>query len=270
MHAVTDVVFDDAWPLGSSVRNTSRNASIWAAEPEFGAPSGRRVLRQSNAFFFEDKLQCLLAPVVVPADAVVEIWLRPDPQTAPRAVAIVLEAGGTHRAWWGDESAVEGGIRDLAPAERRGPLPQPGEWTKLVLTAAELGLKPGQRVTQFSLQETGGVVYWDALAIRGRVDPANDPLSSFALWWKQAGSRVIPDVPGDLAPVLKDGPAKAMNHKPELVAKLQEFYLTYAARPTTDDLTAKRKAWLTARAAREAADAAITGTMVSIDGGLSI
>jgi len=260
--AVTDVVFDDAWPLGSSVRNTSRNASTWLADPALRAPSGRRVLRQANAYFFEDKLQCQLTPVVVPDDAVVEVWLRPDPHNVPQAVSLLLEGGGNHRAWWGDEAALDGGIRGLALSERRGPLPKPGEWTKLSLTGAELGLKPGQRITQLTLQETGGVVYWDALSIRGRVEPAKDPLSSFSVWWKQAGAKPIPDMPGDLAAVLKDGPAKAKDHKPEAVAKLQEFYLTYVARPATDDLTAKRKAWLTARAAREAADTAIEGTMV--------
>ena len=36
-----DVVFDDSFPLGSVVRNTSRNASNWVADPSFGRLSGR-------------------------------------------------------------------------------------------------------------------------------------------------------------------------------------------------------------------------------------
>ncbi|MFO0823125.1 MAG: hypothetical protein U0792_08390 [Gemmataceae bacterium] len=34
--AVTDVVFDDTFPLGSSNRNTTRNAAQWIADPAFG------------------------------------------------------------------------------------------------------------------------------------------------------------------------------------------------------------------------------------------
>src|SRR5262249_36786734 len=45
---VRDIVFDDAFPLGMAVKSKSRNASTWLAEPKFGAPAGKRVLRQAS------------------------------------------------------------------------------------------------------------------------------------------------------------------------------------------------------------------------------
>src|SRR5205823_514725 len=54
-------------------------------------------------------------------------------------------------------------------------------------------------------------------------------------------------------------------HPAEAVAKLRAFYLAFVARPADEQLAASRAAWERARADREAADAAIPGTMIFRD-----
>ncbi|MBS0211222.1 MAG: DUF1553 domain-containing protein [Planctomycetes bacterium] len=260
----TDVVFDDFFPLGAVLRNTSRNAPNWIADPPFGAPSGRRVLKQANSHFFEDTVQSQLLPVIVPEDGRFEVWLRVDPENVPDGVSIVLgSTGGTRRVWWGNDDALDGGFPGIAQSERIGPLPEPGQWTRLIVSAKDFGLKAGQRVNSIALQQAGGVVYWDAFAVQGIVAPEKDPLASFTNWWQGVGQKAPADVPAELQAILTAGPKKEAT--PELRAKLQNFYLAYVARPVNHLLATRRREWESARAARSAAEYAMNGTMIYRD-----
>lgn len=259
-----DVVFDDYFPLGASVRNTSRNASDWVDQPTFGAPSGRRVLRQSNAHFHEDAVQIPLQSVAIPVAGAFETWLYLDPNNTPAAVSVVLgTSSGNRRVWWGDEKSADGGLRGAKPEERIGRLPPPGAWSKLSFSAESLNLKPGDMLTAVTVQEAGGVACWDAFAVSGASVLATDPAASFLAWRKAQTGKTPGDVPGELKDVLKDGLEK--QHEPQLVDKLKHFYLAYVARPINEDLSAKRRAWQTAKAVRLAAEDAVIGTLIFRD-----
>jgi hypothetical protein len=258
---VADVLFDDASPLASLTRNTTRNAADWLTDPAFGAKSGRRVLRQANSFFHEDIIQPQLRPFVVPANGTFEAWVRLDPIHPPQALAIQL--GNGKKVWWGQEPTGESPYGGGGPGTRHGPLPAPGQWAKLSVATAELGLKEGQAVTSIKLQEYGGVVCWDAVALTGERNPASDPLASFRVWWKGLGGKAPPELPGDLHALAAGGPDK--QHPPEKVARLRAFYLAFIARPAGDELAARQAEWERARADRQAADAAIPGTMIFRD-----
>src|SRR5213078_2234471 len=114
----------------------------------------------------------------------------------------------------------------------KGPLPAPGQWAQLSVAATDLGLKEGRAVSALTLQEYGGVAYWDAVALSG---------------------------------VVAAGPEKPQSA--EAVARLRAFYLAYIARPVTDELAARQADWERARADREAAEDAIPGTMTFADRG---
>ncbi|HET6573465.1 MAG TPA: DUF1549 domain-containing protein, partial [Fimbriiglobus sp.] len=180
---VSDVLFDDAFPYGSSSQNTSRNAADWVADPAFGAKSGRRVLRQANSYFHEDAVTFRLRPFVVPENGVFVAWVRLDPAHPPGALAV---DAGKGKVWWGTEpedSPYGGGKMGT----RKGPLPAPGQWAALTVTAADLRLKPGQAIASLTMQEFGGVAYWDAVTLTGEADPAADQRASFQAWWKKLG-----------------------------------------------------------------------------------
>jgi hypothetical protein len=260
--AVADVLFDDTFPLAMTNRNTSRNAAEWVTDPRFGPKSGRRVLRQANSFFHEDVMQPRLRPVVVPGNGVFEAWVRLDPKQPPAALAVQL--GGGKKMWWGQQPAgtsAEYGGGSLGT--RKGPLPAPGQWAKLSVGTAELELKEGQLIGSITLQEYGGVVWWDALALSGELAPASDPLASFQVWWKGLNGRAPPELPAELKEVAVGGPAK--KDDPQAVAKLRAFYLAFVARPVSDDLAQRQAEWEKARTDHAAAADAIPGTMVFRD-----
>ncbi len=257
--AIREVLFDDTFPFGATSRNITRNAPDWVADPPFGAKSGRRVLRQANSFFHEDHVEFHLRPIVTPAGARLEAWVRLDPRQPAAAVSLVL-AGG-RKVWWGREPAArpaEGGGHVLGA--RLGPLPAPGRWGRLTATAAELGLKPGQPVGALTVQSYGGVACWDAAALTGTSPPGPDHGASFGVWWQGLGGKAPPELPAELHAVAAGGPGG--KHTPEAVAKLRAFYWAFVARPTGGEWAACRAAWERARADHEAADAAIPGTLV--------
>ncbi|OWK43813.1 PSD1 and planctomycete cytochrome C domain-containing protein [Fimbriiglobus ruber] len=257
---VVDLLFDDTFPLAASSRNTTRNAADWVTDPSFGAKAGRRVLRQANSFFQEDVITPHLRPWVVPTKGAFEAWVRLDPGHPPAAVAVQL---GGKKVWWGSEGTATGPYAGGRLGTRKGPLPTPGTWTKLTAPTADLGLKDGQTVGSITLQEYGGVTYWDAVALVGESTPAGDKLASFQVWWKGLGGNSPLELPAELKSVVVGGPDK--KHPPEGVAKLRAFYLAYIARPVSDELASLQAAWEKARADHEAAETAIPGTMIYRD-----
>ena len=257
---VTDVLFDDTFPVGSSNRNTTRNAADWVTDPAFGAKSGRRVLRQANSYFHEDAIDFRLRPVVVPDKGTLAAWVWLDPTHPPAAVA--LQVNGK-KLYWGGEATADSGYGTGGFGVRQGPLPQPGAWVHLSVPTAEFGLAAGGRIGSLTLQEYGGIAHWDEVMVSGEADPASDPLASLRVWLKGLGGKAPPELPAELHGLI-GGKAVGPPTR-EAVAGLRAFYLTHIARPGTETLAARRAAWDKARADREAADDAVPATMTFRD-----
>jgi mono/diheme cytochrome c family protein len=256
------VIFDDLFSLGTVQRNTSRNAPVWIDRPDFGAPSGRRVLEQANGQFFEHLLTPELIPVTVPEkNARFEIAVRPDPLSPPQAISIVLNG---KRVYWGDPAAFEVyNAGSPAKVVSMGAMPEPGKWTTLSFDPAVLEIGPGSRLNSIAVQMVGGRVSWDRFVVKGELIPAKDPLASFALWWQSHGKKAPSDLPGALVKSLTDGPDKTTDAKAR--EALLAFYLRRIAHPSEGSLAAPRAAWEAARVAVAAADEAIPTTLIFND-----
>ncbi len=239
---VRDELFDDAFPQWATSRNTSRNAADWVTDPPFGAKSGRRVLRQANTFFHEDAIQYKIRPLAMPTNGSLEVWVRIDADQPP--VALAVQLSGSKKVWWGKETHA-----GRVGGSRIGDLPAPGTWAKLSVPASDLGLKPGHGISSLTLQEYGGLAYWDAAALVGETAPATDPLASFSVWKKGLGAKPPAEVPAD-------------------ATKLKEFYLSNIVRSVNDESTKRRAAWTKAQIDRIAADDAIPGTLIFRDMGM--
>jgi hypothetical protein len=261
---VHDVLFDDTFPLAASNSNTTRNAADWVTDPPFSAKSGRRVLRQANSFFHQDAIRFHLRPVVVPTQGVFEAWVWLDPMQPPGAIAVQL--GGGRNAWWGKESGEGNKFMGGEKGDRKGPLPKPGEWARLTISCADIGLKDGQQLASLNLQEFGGVVYWDVVALTGQSERATSPLDSFRIWWKGLNGKAPPELPSELNAVVAGGPDKQQST--EGAAKLQAFYLAFIARPISDELAKAQTDWEKARSDHAAAEDAIPGSLIFRDLGM--
>lgn len=259
----TQVIFDDDFLFGSNVRTVTRNPPIWDTLPAFGVKSGQRALRQESSFMSEARIEPKTRPVVIPRDARFEVWVRVDPAYVPDAIALTFGTAGIPRVFWGDENVLVERFAGNDKARRLGDLPKAGEWTRLSFTLEQSGLKSGDRPGYINVQQAGGMVWWDHLTVTGQTTPAEDPLASFRTWWKAAGKNATVDVPGPLQKTLTEGPGKPTT--PAQRAALLQFYLAHVARTADKGLMEKRSAWEAAVARREAADDAITATLVFRD-----
>src|SRR5262245_51696664 len=138
---VREVLFDEAFPLGSVSRSNSRNAITMVVDPPFKAASGRRAIHQAFGSNRTDTVEFKLRPIVVPHEAMLECWLRAEPLDVPESVAIGV-AGSTRNTngksveWKRTERGL---VRDGSPEG----VVIPGQWTRLIVPVADLGLKPG-------------------------------------------------------------------------------------------------------------------------------
>ena len=251
---IRDVLFDDAAPFGSSVRSSSRNPIDWITDPEFKAASGRRVIRQAFGSTSTEDIEFKLRPVVIPHDATFEVLLRVDPADLPNSVA--FGANGKTVNWnKTDAGYVRSGSTQTEIVA--------GQWNRLIVTAADLGLKPGDRLNGVKLIQVGGIAYWDAVTLVGNSDPATDPLESLLAWRKSLGKNVPPDLPGELHGLIQGGPEKVLTA--EEAQKLRRFYLAVVARPINEEVASARAAWEFARVAQVIADETAPGTFIYKD-----
>ena len=252
---VREVLIDDVLPIGSTARSTSRNAIDWVTDPPFKAVSGRRVIRQAFGSSYNDDIEFKLRPIVIPEEAIFEFSVRVEATEIPASIGFGLVNGKTV-TWTRTDAGL---VRE--PAKQLEIMP--GQWNKLTVSAADLGLKAGDRLNGLRLGETGGIACWDAITLTGQADRSTDPLESLTAWRKALGTSVPPELPGDLNSLIQAGPGKELSV--EDATRLRRYYLSVIARPVNDDLASDRSALEAARTARIVADETAPGTFIFKD-----
>ncbi len=90
-------------------------------------------------------------------------WVYLDAENPPQAVMLQFNDGTwDHRAVWGSD-AIDYGKRAQSWAGyfRAGDLPATGQWVRLEVPAADVGLKPGSTVAGQAWTQFAGLTYWD-------------------------------------------------------------------------------------------------------------
>lgn len=99
-------------------------------------------------------------------------WVRIDPQDPPQELMLQFHRDGTweHRAVWGAERIPFGPVGQDVPARRRhGALPPAGEWVRLEVDPARVGLLEGGPVDGMAFTQFGGRVHWAEAGVETRV-----------------------------------------------------------------------------------------------------
>ena len=93
------------------------------------------------------------------------LWI--DPESPPETVMLQWNDGDwNHRAFWGEDKINFGGIGNDTPAHKpMGPLPTIGEWVRLEVNPADVGLEPGSVLNGMAFAQLGGTAYWDVAGI---------------------------------------------------------------------------------------------------------
>lgn len=239
---IHDVWLDDDLPIGSSHRNTSRNAEVWATAEQVPIPVGKRALRQEFGDYYQESVDGGLLPRTVPQQPELEVWLRIDKRHAPRGVMVELNtSAGQRRFGWGDVKSLGRGEFNTDKQVRIGELPSAGEWVKMTIPTDRLNLEPGTFVDSFVLAQFGGICWWDGLAINGSEPAKEDPRTSIDAWWSYAKGKTIPVVPKEVAETLKEGKREGLSEGTEFQIRSQ--FAKHVARIVPLELRQARETW---------------------------
>ncbi len=213
------VWFDDAFPEGAQVA-ASGHPTTFVDAPVL---SGAKSLKRGGPGMAQDYYQAGAQPLEVPQDPVFFVHVYVDPADPAEEVMIQFHTDNwKHRALWGAD-VIDFGAKGTTERFVAGGLPAAGQWVKLEVPGASMGLVPGMKVVGFAFTVHGGTVYFDKMGVTGRVDPAGDPQQSFVAWRAAQAGKDTPGAPGDLNGWLKEGPDKPRSA--EELKRLRDFYV---------------------------------------------
>ncbi|MEQ8785412.1 MAG: PSD1 and planctomycete cytochrome C domain-containing protein [Pirellulaceae bacterium] len=151
-----------------------------------------------------------------------------DPENPPREIMLQFNDGSwDHRAYWG-ENLIEWGTEGAVSRVAMGSLPETGQWVRLEVPAAKVGLKPGSRVAGWAFTQFDGKVYWDKAGVVTR-NPKGLERRSLAVWAKaHRGDKDLPREILDIAKLDDDKRNEAQQ------AKLTNYFVEHVYEDARD------------------------------------
>lgn len=108
------------------------------------------------------------------------VWI--DPKNPPREIMLQwFSTNWLHRAYWG-ENLVNFGADNTTERRKMGPLPAAGQWVRLEVDAAKVGIKPGTVIKGWAYTQHDGTAYWDKGGLTTRVPQGQQTYDSLSAW----------------------------------------------------------------------------------------
>jgi hypothetical protein len=213
---VETVWIDDDLPAGATLQGEGPGRWVAAPEPVF---SGTRSLKQQGRGVQQHSFTGASPLVLRPGDKLfAHVWL--DAKEPPKSIMFQWHDGTwEHRAYWGLDACLLAGRADGPNHREIGPLPKPGQWTRLEVTAEAVNLAPGAKLTGWSFVQNGGTVYFDKAGVV--TQPGADRYLHSQLAWEER-DRNNNGLPGPVKEALKLEPAKRSEAQ---AATLRNHYL---------------------------------------------
>lgn len=243
-----DLVAENVWieddtPAGANLQGNGQDPHWrWVTGPDHPVYSGNRSTHREasglNQHFFTGASE----PLVISAGDVLFAWVYLDPANPPEVVQLQFNNGDwNHRARWGTNKAHAPNLTGAGNHEA-GPLPPTGQWVKLEVPAATVGLSPGDQINGWAFTQFGGSVYYDCA---GLLIPDARYKWSRAIWEAQAqGDASVPEA---LRIVIATPPTERTADQDRAVL---DHYLRHNHEPTREKLATleAERAQLLARA----------------------
>lgn len=196
------VWIDDDAPDGAKLQGNGR---VWqwhrGGTKRVPTPhSGTRLLRRSGRGLNQDFFTGARTPLLVQdGDRLfAHAWL--DPKDPPRSVQLQFNVGGSweHRVRWG--APAHGAGRKNGADFVAGELPKTGEWVRLEVDLASVGIRPGEAINGWAFTKVDGTVCWDRAGVHTHGPPDDSHRRSLSAW--EPIGRESADVPEDVRTAL--------------------------------------------------------------------
>ncbi|ADB19199.1 protein of unknown function DUF1549 [Pirellula staleyi DSM 6068] len=182
-----------------------------------------------------------------------------DPTNPPKEVMLQFNDGNwEHRCYWGDNS-IDWGAAGTASRIEMGPLPKTGEWVRLEVEAAKVGLAPGAALNGWAFTQNGGTVYWDTAGIVTRTPQLGRSFESLAAWQSYEKSQAKSSIPKPIKDLIaKEADKQTDDDK----AKIREYFLENIHKSSKEKLQAFVKRTEELKAEKTKVEGAIPTSLV--------
>lgn len=250
------VLIEDALPPGAAPQADEPNSGRWVSAPQ-PVLSGKLSLKRSGPGLHQHAFTGAPPLEMRPDDMLFTyVWL--DPNEPPRSVMLEWYDGSwEHRAFWGADACHLAGQADAPNHRRVGELPKSGQWARLQVSAAAVGLAAGAKVSGWAFVQNGGTAYFDRAGVHARPEDERYRLSQRT--WEQR-DRDLGKLPAPVKEALRVEPAKRTAAQQAVVRDHYVRFIYGPARGIFDPLNGKFDA-VTAK--HREADEAIPSVMVS-------
>ena len=155
---------DDDLPAGATVEG---DGLVWIEDKAL-VHAGRRAMQRKSSgnqqHFFRNADRKLR---VANGDTLFA-WVYLDPDDLPEQIMLQWNSDGAkgwlHRAYWG-ANRIGYGKDKSTERWRMGDLPKAGDWVRLDVPVATVGLRAGMAVHGVAFTQFGGTSYWDTVGI---------------------------------------------------------------------------------------------------------
>jgi mono/diheme cytochrome c family protein len=159
-----------------------------------------------------------------------------DPADKPKEIMLQFNDGSwEHRVIWG-EDVIPWGAVNSASRLPAGPLPEAGQWVRLEVEAAKVGLAPGAVINGWAFTQHDGTCFWDKAGIVTRTPQADQAFDSQLAWEAYERTQSKSTLPQPLQEAIK---ADATARKDEQKKQLRDYFLENVyglTRPVFDPL----------------------------------
>jgi len=222
--------------------------------------SGKRALARTDTGLAQDFFTKAVPPLLVGSQDSFFAYAYIDPANKPKAIMLQFHTSGwLHRANWGDEDAIAYGDKGTTGKLLMGELPKAGEWVRLEVDVAKLGLLPGTKIDGIAFTQFGGTVHWDRAGILTATPQEDLSGVSQLAWEQQEAAKGKSELPGDVRDALK---LAAKRRTPEQKQRLREYYIANVYEPARATFDPMLKEIATLRKQRDDLENSLPATMV--------
>ncbi|MGH7200710.1 MAG: DUF1549 and DUF1553 domain-containing protein, partial [Planctomycetaceae bacterium] len=251
---------DDDTPSGAKLQGNT--PWEWVTKPEHPVFSGERATRRKAEGLSQHFFTSASPGLRVGEGDRLFAYVYLDPADPPQEIMLQFNDGTwNHRAYWG-EDAIPWGESNSPSRLPMGPLPNVGEWVRLEVEAAKVGLAPGAVVNGWAFTQHDGTIYWDQAGIVTRTPQAGQSFASLAEWAAYERSQSKSSLPQPVQDAVKAEPHLRTEAQQ---TQIREYFLEHiyaGTRGTFDPLHQELKSL---EKEKTDLDAAIPVTLVMAD-----
>ncbi|HKI35315.1 MAG TPA: PSD1 and planctomycete cytochrome C domain-containing protein [Gemmataceae bacterium] len=219
------VWIDDAVPAGKQEVGGPNVPWDFVGQDKHPVHSGGKSLRLTASGLQQCVLSEAKSPLRVGEGDALFAYVYLDPKDPPKEIMLQWHSTGwLHRAYWG-ENAIPWGRDNSSERHKVGPLPKAGEWVRLEVPAAKVGIGPGTTVTGWAFTQQGGTAYWDKAGLVTKTPQAEQAYDTLWAWLRVRRTTGGAGLPKSIQDIVKLDKAK---RTPEQQKQLLGYFIENA------------------------------------------